>query len=247
MGQVGLHALTGLVLGDRLCEHVHSRPERRALMFGFVLGNIAPDLDFLAVVGVYPVNHSLALHVHRGFTHSLLAAVALGLGFYLAGLLMRDNYMRYLGYGLALGTVAHFTEDIFLWFAPVDIFWPASVYGLVPPVNIWGWFSTPILTGRLLGAGELAAFAMYYDHLVRLARAYESDVEAVPATGRMATVCWIAWAVLTALSFDLDSTHFDMYFYFPMGLIFMPACLYITFRMRTTIEFVGLFGPPGRQ
>ncbi|MDB4895538.1 MAG: hypothetical protein JWN15_1800 [Firmicutes bacterium] len=244
MGQVGLHALTGLVVGDRLSAHVQSRVGRRALMFGFLLGNILPDLDFLAVVGLYPVNRGLALNLHRSFTHSLLAAVALGLGCYVAGLLMRDNYVRYLGYGLALGTVAHFVEDIFLWFTPVDIFWPASVYGLIPPVDIWGWFHTPILVGRLLGAGELAAFALYYGHLARLALAYETDAEAVPLVRRMAAVCWVAWALLTALCFDLAGTRFDLYFYVPMGLVFMPACLYLTWRMQSTIEFIGVFGQP---
>lgn len=246
MGQVGLHAITGLAVGNYLLTPLvpHSTG-RRALMYGFVLGNILPDLDFLAVVGMYPVNQTLALHLHRGFSHSLLAAVALAAGFYVGATLLQDIYLKFLGYGLSLGCVAHFVEDIFLWFTPVDIFWPASIYGLIPAVDLWWWYDTPTLAGRLMGAAEFAAFALYYEYLSRLALDQQTNLEHVPMLRRMVVVCWVIWAILSALAIDIPHTRFDIFLYVPMGIVFMPACLYLTWRMQNTIETFGLHEPPG--
>lgn len=242
MGQVGLHGLTALVVGEHfLSRFVESKAGRRALLFGFTMGNFAPDLDFLAVVAMFPRDHSLAMDLHRSFSHSLLAATALAAGFWLLGQLMSHTYARYLGFGLALGVIAHFMEDIFIWFAPVDIFWPASIFGMIPPVNLWWWWSTPPLIGRLLGAAEFAAFALYYDYLVRLAVAFGTDTQMIPSVRRMATACWIIFAMLTALAVDLPTSTFDMALYVPMGIIFMPAVFYISWRMQTTIEFLAIY------
>lgn len=241
MAQVGVHGLIGLVGGEYLAsKYLHNVADRRAFLFGFTLGNMAPDLDFLAVVGLYPVDHALAMHLHRGFSHSILAALALLVGFYLVSLLMNDRYVLYLGYGLALGVACHFTVDVFVWFSAVDIFWPASVYGQIPPVNLWGWFHTPLLLGRLLGASELAAYAYYFDCLVRLAVSLGTNREVVPQTRRMATICWILWALLTALAFDVSNPSFELYLYVPMGIVFVPACFYLTWRMQTTIELLAI-------
>lgn len=248
MGQVGLHALFGLAVGEQLVRPwLNEKVERRAAMFGFVMGNIAPDLDFLAVIAMYPVDHHMAVHLHRGFTHSLLAVIAVVVGFTISSALMRDKYLKYLGYGFALGIVGHFTKDIFLWFSSVDIFWPASIFGVIPRVNAWFWWTTPPLLGRLMGAAELAAFGLYYDHLSRLADEQKADLDMIPVLQRMSTICWVSWALLTALALDLPSTTFDMYMYIPLGIVFMPSCIYLTWRLQTTIEFVGLFGRPHHQ
>jgi hypothetical protein len=245
MGQVGLHGLTGLALGQvMLSTSARTPTARRALLFGFTLGNLIPDLDFLAVVAMYPIDHALAMPLHRGFSHSALGAVSLMVGFYTIGVLMKDVYVRYFGYGLALGVATHFTEDIFIWFSPVDIFWPASVFNLIPPVDIWKWFVTPPLLGRLLGAAEFAAFALYYDHLTRLAVALQTDEEMVLPVRRFATFCWTVFAVLVALAVDLPNPTFELYLYVPMGIIFMPACFYITWRMQATIELLGTYPKP---
>ena len=241
MGQVGLHGLTGLVVGEYLLSSFVEKPAaRRALLFGFSLGNFLPDLDFLAVVAMYPQNHTLAMHLHRGFSHSLLAVAALIVGFCGAGLLMRDTYVRYLGYGLALGVASHFTEDMFIWFAPVDVFWPASVFHLIPPIDLWSWWETPPLIGRLLGASEFAAFGLYYDYLVRLAVAFRTNQDIIPSVRRLATACWIIFAVLTALAVDLPNKTFEMALYVPMGIVFMPAVFYTTWRMQATIEVLAV-------
>lgn len=246
MAQVGLHALVGLVVGERLLNgYVRNQTGRRALLFGFVLGNIIPDLDFLAVVSMYPIDPAQAMDLHRGFSHSLLAAAALAFGFFVAAVWMSDPYIGYLGSGLSLGVAGHFLLDMFIWFSPVDIFWPLSVFGMIPPVNLWWWWSTPPLLARLLGAAEFAAFALYYDHLARLATAFDTDTDMTPVVQRMATMCWLAWALVTALAVDLPDTEFSIYLYIPMGIVFMPSCLYLTWRMQTTIEHLDGPALPG--
>lgn len=240
MGQVGLHAITGLAVGEYvLSRRIRDATARRALLYGFVFGNIIPDLDFIAVAAMYPVNQTIAMHLHRGFSHSLLAAGALAVGFQWAALLMRDEDLRWMGYGLALGIASHFVEDIFIWFSPVDVFWPASIMGIIPPVNLWWWWTTPDMVGKLLGAAEFLAFALYYDYLVRLARSYETDWDFYPTVSTMSTACWILWAVVSALALDLPETTFSVWLYVPMDIVFMPACLYITWRMQDTIQALG--------
>lgn len=241
MGQVGLHGLTALVVGEYVLSGMVEKPvAKRALVYGFALGNFLPDLDFLAVVAMYPQNHELAMHLHRGFSHSLLAVIALMTGFSAAAALMRDTYFRYLGIGLALGVVGHFTEDIFIWFAPVDVFWPASLFGYIPPIDLWWWWETPEVVGRLLGAAEFGAFALYYDYLVNLAVQYGTNQDMVPMVRRMATTCWLIFAVLTALAVDLPNKTFEMALYVPMGIVFMPAVFYTTWRMQATIEVLAV-------
>lgn len=245
MGQVGLHAITGLVVGEHLLNaYVQDRAGRRALLFGFVVGNIVPDLDFLAVVGMFPVDQEMALHLHRGFTHSLLGSITMWVGFYLGSMMLRDSYMRYLGFGLSLGVVCHFLSDLLLWFSPVDIFWPASIFGLIPPVNLWFWYETPALLGRLMGAAEFIAFAVYYQYLARLARTFETDLEMIPSLERMIGICWIAWAVATGLAFELTDSQFIILSYVPMGVLFMPVAFYVTWRMQKTVEAVATFREP---
>lgn len=248
MGQVGLHGLFGLVVGEKLVvPFVEDRLARRGLMFGFVMGNLAPDLDFISVISMYPIDQTLAIHLHRGFTHSVLAAAATVVGFTMTSALLRDKYLRYIGYGFALGIVGHFTKDMFMWFASVDIFWPASLYGMVPRVDFWFWFNPPPVLGRLMGAAELGAFGLYYDYLTRAAVTLQTDSEMVPMLRRWSTLCWVCWAVLSALALDLPDTEFDLYMYIPMGLIFMPASFYLTWRMQTTIELLGVFGWPRQK
>lgn len=242
MGQLGLHAITGLVLGEHLVSrYAHDNVGRRAITFGYILGNLIPDLDFIAVAARFPVEGLEALQLHRGFSHSVLAASTMMLGFYLAGRLMQDRYMRFMGYGLSLGVITHFVQDIFLWFEAVDIFWPASLFGIIPRVDLWTWWwTTPPMLERMMGAGELLAFYFYYLYLMRLAREMQTDLDVIPALRRMANVCFITWAIFTAFAADMNFNQFVVAYYVPMGVVFVPACFYLTWRMQTTIEFLGL-------
>ncbi|MGE5673521.1 MAG: metal-dependent hydrolase [Mycobacterium leprae] len=237
MAQVGLHAVTGLVVGEYcLRRWVPDAAARRGLLFGCVLGSMLPDLDYLAAAGVFPADPSLAFSLHRGFTHSLLMVAVVWLGSYLASLVMADAYARRVGQGLALGMLLHLGLDVLLWFGPVDLFWPASVYGLVKPINLWWWYQLPVLPSRLLGAAEFGAYGLYYDHLIRLADTFYTNRDEIRLGDRMATICWTIWAILTALAFDVTNDSFSLVFYVLIGILFLPACLYLTWRFQPTIE-----------
>lgn len=237
MAQVGLHGLAGLVIGERiLTKFVKNRTARRALLWGFVVGNIMPDLDYVAVVATYPVDQILAMHLHRSFSHSLLMALAVGVGFELIALLLQDQYARFLGYGLAWGIVGHGLFDTLIWFSPVDLFWPLSVWGIVPPVNLWSWWSTSFMTGQLLGAGEFLAFFAYYDRLAYLGERLGTNPDDLPMVRRMATLCLLIWALLTGLALDVPVKTYNALVYIALGLVFMPAVMYLTWKMQPTIE-----------
>lgn len=243
MAQVGVHGLVGLFVGELvLTRFVKSRLARRALVWGFVVGNILPDLDYVAVIPTYPVDRILALHMHRTFSHSLGAAMAIWIAFEVIAFLLRDEYARFLGYGLAWGVIGHILLDILVWFSPIDVFWPASVWGIIPPVNLWGWYNTPFLVGQLLGAAEFLAFALYYDRLAALGQALGTNPDDLPMVRRMATLCLLIWAVLTGLAIDIPVETYNAFVYVAMGLIFMPAVLYLTWRMQPTIELWAVRG-----
>lgn len=243
MGQVGLHGLVGLVVGKELITaYVTDRELKKPLMFGFVMGSLAPDLDYLAAVGMYPTDPDLALHLHRTFSHSLLAVATVLVGFSILAFILNDDYLKYLGRGFALGILAHLTLDIFVWFSPVDVFWPASVYGIIPPVNLWRGYAPPEVLVRLLGAAELAAYALYYGYLAKAARRLGTDQEMLPMLDRMAAFCWDCWAVLSALAIDPRTTLNPLYAYIPIGVIFVPGCFYLTWRLEPTIEELAAAG-----
>ena len=246
MGQVGLHGLVGLVVGRGLITaHVTDRQAKKAVMFGFVMGNLAPDLDFLAAVGMYPTDPDAAMHLHRTFSHSLLAVVTVLVGFSVLAAILADDHLKYLGRGFALGILAHLTVDIFIWFSPVDVFWPASVYGIIPPVNLWQGYEPPVVVDRLLGAAELAAYALYYQYLARAARRLGTDEEMLPMLDRMAAFCWDYWAVLSVLALDPRTPLNPIYAYIPLGVIFVPGCFYLTWRLEQTIEALAIEGYSG--
>ena len=78
MAQAGIHGLVGLTVKRWV-------PERRWLMMGVVLGNLAPDLDNVAVA-VATITGATTEGLHRTFTHSLFTVAAIFLlGYITAG------------------------------------------------------------------------------------------------------------------------------------------------------------------
>ena len=69
MAQAGIHGLAGLFVK-------RWTPERRWLLLGIVLGNLAPDLDNVAVA-VATLTGGDTEGLHRTFTHSLFTVAAI--------------------------------------------------------------------------------------------------------------------------------------------------------------------------
>lgn len=237
MAQVGVHAVIGLVGTQVILAGLPvERPLKRALAFGFVLGNILPDFDYLAAAMVYPHSHELAFSLHRGFTHSLLAALVTTVGMGLVSLITGIRAARYSGYGLGLGILVHIVTDVFIWFSPVDVLWPLGYYGFPSTINLWGWWSTPELLSRLLASAEYLAWALYCRRLWALTVQFQTNVGLQSALLRTEQFCLILWAVFSALAFDVGGDLFFAFYGLPMGIVFMPLFLYLTCLMQPTIE-----------
>lgn len=239
MAQLGVHMLVGLAVGDQLLKRMPAKSVSRRVALGVLLGSALPDLDAIAGFAAFPLDVSLALGLHRSFSHSL-TAVALVLGVFLAlSLLVGHRQLGHYGVGLALGVALHIALDLFLWFSPVDVFWPASAFGLAEPVNLWQSWRTPDMLGRLLGAGEYAALGFYFFALASRARAGdEAGVRWAAIAARLACQCFSAFFVVVAAAVVLPGDLYAALVFIPLGLIGLPACLYLTVAMYPSIAAV---------
>lgn len=237
MPQVGFHGAIGILGSQTVLARLALRPAlRRTLIFGFILGNIMPDFDLLATVMTWLIDKEIALSLHRGFTHSLFAALLVAGGFSAGAALLGEKKARLLGLGAALGIITHSVADIFAWFAGVDLLWPLGFYGLPSKINIWSNWITPPLVSRLLAAMEFLAWALYYRWLLALSLRYGTNRELQQPLQRLTAACFLCWAAYSILALYLEHGWFEALFLVPVGVVFMPLYLYVTCRARLTVE-----------
>ncbi|MFZ5816108.1 MAG: metal-dependent hydrolase [Bacillota bacterium] len=233
MAQVGIHALVGLVLGEQIRRRFNPDPNAGSMALGFLVGSIAPDLDVIPVAAALPLDPELALLLHRSFSHSLFAVGVVWLVSLALSLLLRDRAIRLWGWGAGLGVGLHILLDLLFWFTPVDLFWPASALGLAGPVDLWSWWETPRLLGRLLAAAEFGAMALYFGALAARGAARGLPDRQVEAARRMQRFALGYGLLLLAASFLLGSeTIYRILMLLPMALLSLPASLYLTVAMR---------------
>ncbi|MFZ5825276.1 MAG: metal-dependent hydrolase [Bacillota bacterium] len=238
MAQVGIHALIGLTVGEQIQRRFGSEWFSQSLAWGFLLGSIAPDLDVIAVAAALPYDMDLALLLHRSFTHSMGTVGAILVVSTLLSWVLHDRSIRGWGYGAALGVGLHIVMDLLFWFTPVDLLWPASALGWAGAVDLWAWWETPLLLGRLLAAGEFAAMGLYF--AVLTARASTGKLPAARiASGRRLTRLSFGYSlVLAVLSFGLPYESEGLYrllLLLPMALVTLPASLYLTWAVRRAL------------
>lgn len=235
MAQVGIHALIGLAVGEQISRRSGHSAAGHALAWGFMLGSISPDLDVVAVAAVVPFDTGLALLLHRSFSHSLGAVVAVLVVSTLLSLVLREPSIRFWGGGMALGIGLHIVLDLLFWFTPVDLLWPASALGVADPVNLWGWWESPLLLGRLLAAGEFAAMALYFRALATRAAEGRLPVRRVaPARRLMSLSLWYSLVLVVASFLLPDGAEglVRLLLLGPMVLVALPASLYLTWALR---------------
>ena len=126
--------------------------------------------------------------------------------------------------------VLHTLPDIFLWFDGVGILWP------IWSINLWAGLALPEIVSKLLRAANFWAFAWYFAYLTRLAHRAGTDTDYLIRLGRY-TYAQLALGILfTMLAFMLSSRAYNM----PDGAVFLfwayPNALWVTWRMRQTIE-----------
>jgi membrane-bound metal-dependent hydrolase YbcI (DUF457 family) len=235
--QVGLHAGAGLLGSQAVIAGLAApAPLKRAMIFGFMLGNLLPDFDLVASVMMWLHDQTLALSLHRGFTHSLFFCLLAASGFSAGAVIVGDREPRYFGFGVSLGVLTHLFADMLLWFSPVDVLWPLGFFGIPSEINLWEGWTTPPLLERLLTAAEFGAFALYYRWLWHLSVRYGTNPDLRPQLVRLESTCLVLWVAYSALAFDLNPSLFEGLIFVPIGVLFMPFCLYVTVRMRATIE-----------
>lgn len=246
MAQSGLHGIVGLALSRAVGSNVSSASQhgasgerdalaeewKKGLTFGFILGNILPDVDLLPLAITFLFNSELAMRMHRTATHSLLLSVPL----ILIGWLFLRGRTKGLVTGLGLGALTHSVLDIFLWFSSVDLLWPLGRWGIPSLVNLWSGAKLPRFVGNFLGALDYLAFALYFVSLTNIAKKKETDLEFLPRLRLFTALNLAFFALYTILSGVLSRTIFDIAHYAMFVLVFFPLAVYSTFKMRNTIE-----------
>lgn len=129
MPQMGLHLSLGL-----LPVRYDLFPANNYRM-GFLIGGIIPDLDFALLIPIYAFDRGLALSMHRALSHSILAFGGLFVIALLFSLGHRYRRISNTLIGIALGMAVHTILDIFMWFSPVHVLWPAQTGFTIFPVE----------------------------------------------------------------------------------------------------------------
>lgn len=228
MPQPGLHALLALA-----ARRTFSKQPWFAL--GLVLGALLPDADsypqaFATIFGGMDPVQAEAVY-HRTLTHSLFFALALALGLHLVSLIRGGQALRTFGYGLATGiAVLHTLVDVFAWFDGVGILWP------IWSIDLWSGLTLPGVVTNVLRAGNFLAFALYFAYLSALALRAGTDQDYMPRL-RLYTFVQLGLGVLfTIMAFVLPAASYNI----PDGAVFLfiayPNALWVTWRMRRTIE-----------
>lgn len=221
MAQAGIHGLAGLAVK-------RWTPERRWLLLGIVLGNLAPDLDNV-VVAVATLTGGSTEGLHRTFTHSLFTVAAIiVLGYAVAWITKRPRWGN-LGLGLGIGIVMHVLLDLLIWFNGVQILWPLPSW-----VNLWGDVQPPDWWRQLMMPAEFLAFALYFWALGSMAKHSQTDADYKGKLRIWLVVQSVLFVIFTVLVFVMEAGF--MTIYGAVYLLSLFLAISVTIRMRGTVE-----------
>lgn len=195
MAQSGLHGLVGLALTQMGGQEADGFETRAGGMkWGFVVGNILPDVDMFVVAlmslpGIrglvtYPPGVDPSDVFHRTWSHSLVTqAVVCLLAYFLWA--RRNPQRQGLVSGLWLGMLVHSATDLLLWFAPENLLWPLDRLGFATTFNAWAPFDPkswdvvrPLhILQNLMGAGEFLTLGLLLGYLARIVKATKIEVK----------------------------------------------------------------------
>jgi len=237
MAQAGFHGLIGLAGAAVRRDEQSPVAVSGAWKFGFVLGNLLPDADFFLLGPMFLVNSAAARTLHRSFSHSFLTIGVLTM--VLTWLARGRSDRRSLAFGLGLGMVLHSLVDIFVWFSGVNVLWPLGYLGVPSEINLWAMLPVPGVVSSLLGAVDYLAFALFFLYLGRLAKRLGTNGAFLPRLRFFGVLNLTVFVVYSALAFLLKPGLFEIAHYALFILAFFPICLYVTVKMRPTIEKIG--------
>lgn len=204
--------------------------------WGLVLGNIIPDADFFLLGPTYFFNSSLALSMHRTWSHSVLVQGVVCL--LLLWLWARsDPARRGFVKGLWIGMLMHCAADVLMWFSGIDLLWPLGHWGVPSRVDLWAWFTPPGWLSNLLGAFDYLAFALFFAYLARVAVQRGVDLDMVRRVRVANRALYGLLAVFTMLSFVLARSPglYNVLDYAFFIVVFLPVEIWVLLRMRETI------------
>lgn len=217
MPQYGIHVLIGAAGTRRF----------RGAGFGFLLGSLFPDLDFVPLVALYPFNRDLAIAMHRRLTHSLLLAAAILLVAAAARAFGPARRFAAGAAGFAGGMTLHVVLDLFFWFAPPQLLWP-----LATPLDGLLIVAASDPAWNLIFAWECGSYALFLWSLRALT--------GIPATRGLkahAAVLLALSVALTAAAPFLARSTFEPFAYGPALAYGLPVSLWYLWTHRH-----GLFG-----
>ena len=225
MAQNGLHAIAGMLVGRWM-------PRRDWLLLGLVLGNMAPDLDNVAVA--YATLAGIGTHgLHRTFSHSIFTVMAVIILFYLLAAWTGNRKWNNFGIGLGIGILMHTLLDLLVWFNGVGVLWPIQY-----ELNFWSGFTIPNWLGNLLDSGEFLGFSLYFLLLYSLAQKHNIDQEHQSSARMWMYIQFVLFLVFTVLFFTLGADGIQYIVFGGLYLLSLTIAIGITMRMRRTVETV---------
>lgn len=222
MAQAGIHGMVGTAVR-------RWTPDQTLLMTGIVLGNLFPDLDNFAVA-IATLTGSASEGLHRSFTHSLFAVIAVWVLFIIIGAATGQTKWRNFGIGFGIGMIMHILLDIFIWFGHVQILWP-----LAYDVNIWANVTPPDWWMKLMMPAEFLFFALFFWVLMRMAQQQQTNSENVRTVKVWTAVQIVLFVIFTALVYVMESGF--MTIYGAAYLFSLVVAWIIVIKMRQTVEW----------
>lgn len=223
MAQAGMHGLAGMVVRKWT-------PNQEWLMLGIVLGNLFPDTDNLAVA--YATVAALPTHgLHRTFTHSVFTIAAFVVIFSIASWVVKQSRWRNLGVGLGIGVLMHILLDLLMWFNGVQVLWPIPSW-----VNLWSNITPPEWWSNLMMPAEFLFFALFFVTLYVTARRQSTNPSFLSRLRVLTIVQLALFVALTVLVYVMDQGFRTIYG--PLYLVSLGLAIWITIRMRETVEAV---------
>ncbi|MBC8214610.1 MAG: metal-dependent hydrolase [Candidatus Marinimicrobia bacterium] len=151
MAQVGVHAILGLYFKKVI-------PNKRWLFTSFLIGAIAPDIDYILVfITHWFLSFETALSIfHRTVTHSFFTVILVYLIFAILSEFKKNENLKIIGRGIAAGMIFHILIDLVLWFQGVALLWPLPIH-----FNLWTFYQPQIWMEQFLMALEFLFFRVY--------------------------------------------------------------------------------------
>lgn len=249
----GVHALVGLGLGFGfgVIARSRERPLPAALIgvtaLGFAVGSLLPDIDFILTTALWFLDETTADRMHRTFTHSFVTLLPFVLG---GGLLYASGNRKrgLLVLGIVGGMTSHVVLDLLFWFEDVGALWPLHAFSDEIPfwISLYGDYEPPALFTKVIFSWEYGSLALYVGVLYYLSEQFGTNETYRSRLKLWGGVYLLVFLVALALIPLFELETFQVIVFAPSAPFFWPLAVWITVKMRETIEQLAQDGLAGR-